>query len=683
VPTSASALGPDCKDSPAPETPGTGIGGWFTDAPKTMPTGESWQNGAPVFEHYGYAGYRWNTYDLGCGADLARNPDAVIGTAMANWLYQLPKIAVGLTNFVVHYAFHPTFLSVFDPLVTQAMNALKSALFDQWALLFVALAGVLLLWKIKTMRLSQGMTMVGWALLVFVIASAVFQWPLRAGQVTDQVVTTVLGSINHGINGTGPSKDPADEVAQNLTGAVLFEQWKTGEFGDANGAIAAKYARPMWESQTLTWADAKLVADDPDGAGRRLLDFKAKQYEDTAAQIKDEDPSAYEYLIGKRGDDRFGAAFMATFAAAVACPFLLMACVLILAAFLLVRLAVIFFPVVATVGVSYQFRGVVKGLLNAVAAAVVNCIVFGAGASVTIMTIGILLSPSNQLPEALRLILVALVTFIMWVVLKPFRKLTSMVGANHNLFGSAATSLSDTGKSATKQIVGLGKAVIGSYIGNMAADKTQEKREEKKREKGEKVSEETTIIEPDVPETTTTESPEIHEPVELPGRQPVAAIGTRPAHTEPAPHERPGARVAQPVDGTPVNPSVATRPSHNEVGPYEASTTGLAVAPVEGMVTGFGSNNRPDVVRPEYAGGSVIPERPQSGTRNQPDDGVWMPSDNQPQRPDESAGIVDLRDSAPVVDETGAPVWPVWTPSEGITFDQRDQQDAPEAGERS
>lgn len=670
VPNVATALGPDCKAAPTPENPNSGVASWFVDAPKEMPKGDSWVNGAPSFAHYGYAGYSWNTYDLGCGLGLALNPDTVIGTSIANWLYILPKLLVGLTNFAVHYAFHPTFLNVFDPLVTTAMTALKTALFDQWALLFLALAGIGILWKIRRMKVSHAATMVGWALLVFIVSAAVFQWPLRAGHAADTTVTTVLGSINSGITGaTGQKGDPADQVAQNLTNAVLYEQWKTGEFGDANGATAKKYAKDMWESQTLTWADAKLIEDDPDGAGKRLLEFKKKQFEETAAKIKDEDPAAYEYLQGKKPEDRFGSAFMALFGAVVACPFLLVSSVLILIAFVLVRFAVIFFPVVATFSVSYQFRGMLKGLANVVAAAVVNCIAFGAGASVAILCIGVLLSPTSQLPIVLRLLLVCLTTVIMWSVLKPFTKLTTMVRANHNLFGQAADTLGNHTKGLKRELLSLGKSALGSAVGNAAGNKITEIMDpDHRKKKDDKHSEDTPVEEPVVEET-----PETPEPVVIelpPARQPVAAIGTRPAHAEPAPHERPAAQEPTPVDATPVPPAVSPRPAHREVGPYEATQTGGAVVPVVGMATPpTAPDQSSNPARPEYTGVTPVFDGTSTKTGGQDHGGVWRPGEPDITS-DESTGLVDLRGgNAPVVDATGAPVWPVWTPDQGVTFD--------------
>ena len=49
-------------------------------------------------------------YDLGCGPDVARNPDAVIGTAISNWIVNIPVAFAGLTSSVTRVAFNPTFL---------------------------------------------------------------------------------------------------------------------------------------------------------------------------------------------------------------------------------------------------------------------------------------------------------------------------------------------------------------------------------------------------------------------------------------------------------------------------------------------------------------------------------------------------------------------------------------------
>jgi hypothetical protein len=112
-PSTASAIGLDCKESPTPEVPGRGLTGFFQSEPKPLPaTGDPFAPNAKttIYEQYGYAGLRWTTYDLGCGPDSARAPDATAGTAVANWLFLVPKAGVAFTNAVVEVAFRPTFL---------------------------------------------------------------------------------------------------------------------------------------------------------------------------------------------------------------------------------------------------------------------------------------------------------------------------------------------------------------------------------------------------------------------------------------------------------------------------------------------------------------------------------------------------------------------------------------------
>src|SRR5215217_7527995 len=77
---------PDGKDAPTPEVPGRGVVGFFESAPKELPPpGDPWapNSNTTIYEQYGYAGLRFNTYDLGVGPDLVRSPDASIGTSVA------------------------------------------------------------------------------------------------------------------------------------------------------------------------------------------------------------------------------------------------------------------------------------------------------------------------------------------------------------------------------------------------------------------------------------------------------------------------------------------------------------------------------------------------------------------------------------------------------------------------
>ena len=69
-----------------------------------------------------------------------------------------------------------------------------------------------------------------------------------------------------------------------------------------------------------------------------------------------------------------------------------------LGCFFIVRLAVMLFPAFAVLGAFPASRGLVTGLGRTVAAAVVNAIIFGVGAGVTVAVLGILFHPGVVRP---------------------------------------------------------------------------------------------------------------------------------------------------------------------------------------------------------------------------------------------------------------------------------------------
>ena len=69
-----------------------------------------------------------------------------------------------------------------------------------------------------------------------------------------------------------------------------------------------------------------------------------------------------------------------------------------LGCFLIVRLAVMLFPAFAVLGAFPASRGLVIGLGRTVGAAVVNAIIFGIGAGVTVAVLGILFHPGGGAP---------------------------------------------------------------------------------------------------------------------------------------------------------------------------------------------------------------------------------------------------------------------------------------------
>ncbi|WP_155918582.1 hypothetical protein [Marmoricola sp. URHB0036] len=466
----------DCKESPTPDMPASGLAAFFDRPPSELPPDEdpfAKDSKTTIYEQYGYAGLRWHTYDLGCGPDLARHPDAVIGTAIANWIMIVPIAFSALTSSITRAALHPTFLRVFDPVIERVSSALHDSLFASWVPVVIALLGIAILFTARKSALATTAASIGWALLVVLVATAIFRWPLTAGHFADSSVTGTLGSVVSRMQGSdssaGPDVDPGVAVASNVQESIFYRSWLAGTLGSTDSRTARKYGPLLFKSQALTWREAAIVQKDPSGVGKKIIETKQDAWAKTADAIKAEDPAAYEFLTGQRSETRFGYAVLALMAAFLALPFLLAAALLLIGSFLIVRLAVMMFPAFATIGLFPAGRGVVLGVGRTVGAALVNSVVFGIGAAVTIRVLGLILDPASDLPGWLTLVLLPLFSFVMWVGLRPFRRLTSMVSRKADPFGDAAGAVGASARNTRRGLVNLGAKAAAAYTGNVAA----------------------------------------------------------------------------------------------------------------------------------------------------------------------------------------------------------------------
>ena len=108
--------------------------------------------------------------------------------------------------------------------------------------------------------------------------------------------------------------------------------------------------------------------------------------------------------------------------------------------------------------------------------------IFGIGAAVTIRVLGLILDPASRLPGWLAFVLMPLFGFIMWVALKPFRRLTTMVSPDTDPFGDAAGAVgqaSDNAKRWGKRAVSTAAAAYtGGVAGAVTAEAFDDDREE-------------------------------------------------------------------------------------------------------------------------------------------------------------------------------------------------------------
>lgn len=463
----------DCKESPVPEVPDRGLAGFFAGAPDRLPPeADPFADNArtTIFEQYGYAGLRWSTYDLGCGPDAMRQPDAVIGTAISNWLMQLPLALTALTGSVTEVAFNPELLSGLDDAVSSVSAALHDNFFASWIPLVLALLGALVIFRARSASMATSAAAVGWALIVILVATALFRWPVEAGRAADATVTQTLGAVVSKLDGNGASTDPGTAVASNVSESILYRAWLAGTFGSPDSKAAQKYGPDLFRAHAYSWHELAEIEDDP-AAGKRIFEDKQADWKRIAEQIQEEDPEAYQHLTGLRSETRVGYAILGTLGVFLALPFLLMSSLLLIGCFLIVRLAVMLFPAFATLGAFPAARGLVTGLGRLVGAAVVNATIFGIGAGVTIALLGVLFSPGGDAPSWLGLVLMPLFSAVMWVALRPFRRLTSMVSPNgHQLLGRVDSPRWIKRAAAA----GLGALTGGAAAGVVAASLTDE-----------------------------------------------------------------------------------------------------------------------------------------------------------------------------------------------------------------
>ncbi len=574
APSSASAFG-DCKEAPTPEVPGRGLSGFFLNAPDRLPPSEDpFAPGATttIYEQYGYAGLRWNTYDLGCGADVARSPDAVIGTAMSNWAMNLPISFAALTSSVTGAAFQPTFLGVFDPMISNVSTTLYERLFSPWVPVILLLVGIVLVFRARRNSLASTAAAVGWAVVVLVLAAVLFRWPVVAGHFADQTVTSTVGGVVGGLNGNDRDTPPAIAASSAVHESIFYQNWLAGEFGDADSRTARKYGPELFKAQALTWREAAILESDPE-RGEEIIEDKQERFEDVAAQVKEDDPAAYQYLTGHQSDTRVGYAILGAVATFLALPFLLISALLLIGSFLIVRLAVMLFPAFATMGLFPPARGIVTGTGRVVGAALVNAVIFGVGAAVTVLGIGLILDPDSRLPGWLALVLMPLFSFVMWFALKPFRRLTTMGGGEVNPFSEAAGSFGNQSRRIGRLAKRAGVMAAASFAGNAAAAKVADDQDDQG------ASDEV----PERVEAQPTPAPAVSS-LPAPGSAPRGELAAAPVQSPSAPRPGPGDEPPNPPESPPPSPGMSEprppeAPEHHAGQEAEAAPLGQPSEP--------------------------------------------------------------------------------------------------------
>jgi hypothetical protein len=414
--TPAFAQGLECKESPEPDRPGTGLVGSLD--PPTLSAGEP----GSVYNEVGYAGMVWHNYDLGC-AGTAFNPASTTDTWLGNQAFNIAKFAVGGVNWA-HYLISGggNLLAPLDGIIRDATSAMYEAVFTTWIGPALVVLSVVLLVLAMRGDLAQQAQRTAFALAALMVGSAAYLTPVEWAKAADGLLLDGVTQMQEGFLSQVGLGD-RDTLPTVLVDRVVYDNWVRGEFGSPDVPQAQQLGRNLLRAQTFTKQEVAEGRDNAALAEQKKADFAA-----VAGQMGDR----YSYFQGKSGS-RIGVGVLAVIQAACIALFQLLSKVLVLTALLLLRLMVMTAPAIAVVAVLKP--EILPALLRVAGAAIVNTIVVGALAGLHALLVVTLFRPGSGIDLWLALLVTGVVTVVLWAVARPFRRLVSMVSLTNEQFG--------------------------------------------------------------------------------------------------------------------------------------------------------------------------------------------------------------------------------------------------------
>jgi hypothetical protein len=414
---------------PAPQAPHSGISG-------TIDPGFPTQVGTPDLNEPNFGPYvnqfyvrppAWSAYDEGCKPD----PTGSAGwqSTIGNVLMGGASVLVSVTS-AIHRQVSPPDLHFLDGIVRTGTQAVKDALFDPWiGVAFLLLAGWLVLRAMKGEL--HGVFTTGAAAVVLVgLAAVLVNQAVQMSSYFDQMASDTVGGIYSTMNpsGGGNPFDPASPRAGAVTDVVLYQNWLRGMVGDPNSEVAKKYGTRLLNDTTYTIAEWNAI--QADHTKEDAIDkAKGDDFTKVAKEIKKDYPAAYRVLQGKTGD-RAGAGLFAAISALCVTLFLAFADLLLFMGLLMVRVAVVVFPAIAIVAIFPRFRHLATGLVGTVGTGLFNALIFAAASAFDLLAIQQLVGPDAKIPRWFGLTLCAVLSVVLWKLLKPrqrFKDMTSIV----------------------------------------------------------------------------------------------------------------------------------------------------------------------------------------------------------------------------------------------------------------
>jgi hypothetical protein len=329
---------------------------------------------------------------------MANHPTSKPFTAEANLFLDQALLPVVISQELTNWVTGDPF-GFLDPIVVSIQHKVEHNVFAQLMPLALLGLGAWFVWKSRSALAHETATTAIGAVLIVGGAVFLLQWPQRANDAFQHVLQAGVDVAQ------SPFGQP--DFSDAMFNDVVYPHWLAGEVGSPDSDVAHKYGADLYRSQHLTYAEvaearaAQEQADannqgpgslnggngnsdstcginqacdnqnnqdgglpplDPGSSSNcgvnqaqcnqtamdDLIDQKRQLFKDTASKVENEDPAAYDVLTGRDGaDNRPGLAIEATVYLWCTSAFYIVSQFMLGLAMLLVRAAIIAFPILA------------------------------------------------------------------------------------------------------------------------------------------------------------------------------------------------------------------------------------------------------------------------------------------------------------------------------------------------
>ena len=364
----------------------------------------------------------WWTYKNGCTGQFIANA----GTALGNITLALTGIIPNWTHALLHSVVSPdSWLQALTDPVVEATQAVTDAVWAPWLTVVLLIVGARVLWRARSGAFAGSVQAAAWALGVLFVVSVAIQYPAESVRLVDSGVRTLTITVITAFNSDAPHPRPGEDPAavavagqmDDIVRSTQYETWLSGALGDAHCRTAEKYGPDLFKATHLTWAEAKTYQDDPTREGKDLISEKQDAFTTITEEIERNDPVAYDHLRGEHWAKRITVSLVNAAAVVVVCGYLLIAGLVILLAYALIRLVVPLMPAAGVLFMIEPTRDLAIGWLKRIVGPLVMGPVYFLVALILLRFDTSVLA--TAIPWPLKVAIIGVLAYLAWTLTKP------------------------------------------------------------------------------------------------------------------------------------------------------------------------------------------------------------------------------------------------------------------------